>query len=304
MATTKNRIKMSTGRKIFIVCNGILMLLLCAVFLAPYLNVLAQALNDTDRVGVGIFPKNFTWASVSYMLKFDGIVNAFVITLVRTLVGSVWGIIVQYAAAYALTQRQLWGKKFILGLFILPMFISPGVVANMVTYKMLGIVNTFWVMILPLAFFFYNMTVMRVYIQSISDSYKEAARLDGASEMSIMFRIYMPLSIPIVATVFLWTAVMYWNDWATNLYYASSPKSEWLYTLQYIIQLMQKNENYMKGMTEGANHLIGGTLEVPKVDSESLKAAGIIISSLPMLIAYPFLQKFFAKGVSIGGVKE
>ena len=174
----------------------------------------------------------------------------------------------------------------------------------MVTYKMLGIVNTFWVMILPLAFFFYNMTVMRVYIQSISDSYKEAARLDGASEMTIMFRIYMPLSVPIVATVFLWTAVMYWNDWATNLYYASSPKSEWLYTLQYIIQLMQKNENYMKGITEGAGHLTGGTLEVPKVDSESLKAAGIIISSLPMLIAYPFLQKFFAKGVAIGGVKE
>lgn len=128
--------------------------------------------------------------------------------------------------------------------------------------------------------------------------------MDGASEFNIMFRIYMPLSVPIIATVFLWTAVMYWNDWSTNLYYASSPRSERLYCLQYIIQLMQKNENYMKSITEGADHLTGGLQEVAKMDSESLKAAGIVISSLPMLVAYPFLQKFFAKGVSIGGVKE
>lgn len=212
MISKGNHIKTSVGRRIFIVCNTLLMVLLCAVFLSPYLNVLAQALNDTDREGLGIIPKNFTLASVSYMLQYDGIINAFIVTVLRTLIGSVWAIIVQYAAAYALTQRQLWGKKFVLGLFILPMFISPGVVANMVTYQMLRIVNTFWVLILPSAFFFYNMTVIRIYIQSVSDSYKEAARLDGASEFNIMFRIYMPLSVPIIATVFLWTAVMYWND--------------------------------------------------------------------------------------------
>lgn len=296
MISKGNHIKTSVGRRIFIVCNTLLMVLLCAVFLSPYLNVLAQALNDTDREGLGIIPKNFTLASVSYMLQYDGIINAFIVTVLRTLIGSVWAIIVQYAAAYALTQRQLWGKKFVLGLFILPMFISPGVVANMVTYQMLRIVNTFWVLILPSAFFFYNMTVIRIYIQSVSDSYKEAARLDGASEFNIMFRIYMPLSVPIIATVFLWTAVMYWNDWSTNLYYASSPRSERLYCLQYIIQLMQKNENYMKSITEGADHLTGGLQEVAKMDSESLKAAGIVISSLPMLVAYPFLQKFLQKG--------
>lgn len=305
MSKAKNRIKTNPARITFVVINTIFLIFVSMLFLFPYLNVVAKAFNeasDTALGGLTIIPRKFTLNYLELVLKDSSIVTGFKITILRVVFGSLWALAVQYLAAFALAQKKLFGRRFALILLTLPMFINGGLVSRFIMYAKLGIYNTFWIYILPGAFSFFNMVVIRTFIEGISETYAEAARLDGASEFRIVWSVYVPLSMPIIATILLWLGVERWNDYTTTLYYVQNPA---LFTLPYVLQVSLKETETVQKMIQDAiqNGLVVGG-DISSNTADSVNAAQLVVSTVPLLLLYPFLQKYFTKGISLGGVKE
>ncbi len=297
--------KPSAGRIVFVILNTLAVLILSFLFLAPYLNILAKSLNtgkDTMLGGLTFWPREFTWDNFNVVLLDKTTYSGLIVSALRVLIGASFALVIQFAAAYVLLQRGLPGKKFLVMLFTIPMFVSGGLVSQYIWYAKLGVYNTFFVYILPGAFSFYNLVVMRTYMNGIPDSLLESARLDGATELKILFRIMMPLCKPIIATVFLWLAVAHWNNWTDTLYFVTNRR---LYTLQYNLQMGAKKAATLQEMIQNA---IQSGRPLGDVDlsttTESIQAAQIIVATLPIVCLYPFVQKYFISGVMLGSVKE
>ena len=295
----------TTGRKVFVVCNAIFMILLSATFLLPYVNILAKAFNsanDTMLGGLAFWPRKWTLDNFNVVLGDSKIWNGLKISVLRVVIGSAFSLIIEYMAAYALLKKDLKFKKVIILLFTIPMFVSGGLIAEYIFFPKFGIYDTFWVYILPASFSFYNMVIIRTYLQGIPSALLESARLDGASEFTILFKIMLPLSKPIVATILLWHAVGYWNDWTTTLYFVEKQE---LFTLQYILQQSYKE-------TQTIQQMIANALESGRplgdismdITAESIQSAQLVVTTLPIVCVYPFMQKYFMSGVMIGSVKE
>ncbi len=300
-----NRIKSSSSRITFVVINTVMMILLAFIFLFPFWNVIVKSLNngtDTERGGLFLVVREFTWVNYEKIFDGDALIRAFVVTTLVSIGYAFWSVLITYAAAYAMAQGKIWGSKVVGIIFLLPTFLSGGLMAHYVVFAQLGILNTWLVYVFTASFSFYNMVIMRVYIQGVSVSYREAARIDGASEITIMFQIYIPLSMPIIATMFLWGLVGKWNDYTTNLYYVMDKDLTLLQMyLQQISQKAQKEAVVIKQqITEG--NFFGDTSAL--AGAEGMTAATTVFATLPMLLVYLFLQKYFVKGVSLGGVKE
>ncbi len=297
--------KLSLGRKIFIVCNTIFLLLCSFAFLAPYVNILAKSFNaagDTMLGGVTFFPREFTWDNYDIVLKDPNIGQSAIISLLRVIFGSLFSLFLQYSVAYVLLRKGLPFRGAIVMFFTIPMFIGGGLIAEYIIYAKLNLYNNFLIYILPHSFSFYNMVIIRTYLQGIPESLLESARLDGAGEITILFKIMLPLSMPIVATILLWCAVAHWNDWARTLYFIDN---ENLYTLQYRLLLAQKEAEELQKMIQNALET-GRPLGTIKgdVSGESIQAAQTIITTVPIVLTYPFFQRYFVSGVTMGSVKE
>ena len=297
--------KLSLGRKIFIVCNTIFLLLCSFAFLAPYVNILAKSFNaagDTMLGGVTFYPREFTWDNYDIVLKDPNIGQSAIISLLRVIFGSLFSLFLQYSVAYVLLRKGLPFRGAIVMFFTIPMFISGGLIAEYIIYAKLNLYNNFLIYILPHSFSFYNMVIIRTYLQGIPESLLESARLDGAGEITILFKIMLPLSMPIVATILLWCAVAHWNDWARTMYFIDD---EGLYTLQYRLLLAQKEAEELQKMIQNALET-GRPLGTIKgdVSGESIQAAQTIITTVPIVLTYPFFQRYFVSGVTMGSVKE
>ena len=297
--------KLSLSRKIFIVCNTILLLLCSFAFLAPYINILAKSFNaagDTMLGGVTFYPREFTLENYDIVLKDPNIGQSAIISLLRVVAGSLFSLLLQYSVAYVLLRKGLPGRGAIVMFFTIPMFISGGLIAEYIIYAKLNLYDNFLIYILPHSFSFYNMVIIRTYLMGIPESLLESARLDGAGEITILFKIMLPLSMPIVATILLWCAVAHWNDWARTLYFVDN---EDLYTLQYRLLLAKKDvlelEKMIQNALESGRPL--GTIE-GDVSGESIQAAQTIITTVPIVLTYPFFQRYFVSGVTMGSVKE
>lgn len=295
--------KISSGERIFKIINFVFMILLCIITLYPYINQLAVSLNDSSDTifgGITIYPRQFTLQNFITVFANSGFVEALVNSVIRVLIGTASGLIVITGAAYALMRKNLPGRNFFLSLLIIPTFISGGLIPTYILYRYLSLMNSFMVYILPMAFSFYYMIIIRTYLQSIPQSLEESAVIDGANELQILIQIILPLSLPVMATVTLWLGVQHWNDWVTSLYFIT--KSD-LYTLQYIMYKVVKEAELVNQMA-AQQAMTGGGVQVPKVTPESVKSATIIIATLPIIMLYPFLQKYFIHGVMIGAIKE
>ena len=294
----------SISRKIFYIGLILFFILFMATVLFPYLNILAKALNDgkdTMRGGVLIWPRVPTLENFLTVLRDDDIVRAFFNTVCIVVLATVLRVVLQYMTAYAFVNTQFIGRRFLLFFFMIPMYFSGGLIPGYVLYGKLGLMNNFLVYIIPGCFSMYNMIVIRSYLKSIPVSLAEAAKMDGANDIYIAFRIYMPLAKPVLATVSLWCAVAAWNNWTTTLYYVNKKS---LYTLQYVLMQVLKETSRIQNMINEAA-LRGEIMEVPtNVTTESIQCAQIIVTTLPIVILYPFLQKYFIKGVTMGSVKD
>lgn len=302
----KSRLKRPTkSRLAFVICNTIFMVFLSFLFLAPYINILAKSFNaarDTMLGGLTFWPRVWSRDNYAVVLGDSTTWTGFRVSVLRVLVGSAFSLIINYMAAYALLKKGLRFKKLIILIFTIPMFVSGGLIAEYIYFPKLGIYNTFWVYILPNAFSFYNMVIIRTYLQGIPETLFESARLDGAGEFIVLFKITLPLSMPIVATILLWSAVANWNDWTTTLYFVENQD---LFTLQYNMQMAIKQ-------TETVQQMIANALESGRplgdidadITAESIQAAQLIVTTVPIIMVYPFLQRYFMSGVMIGSVKE
>ncbi len=299
-------IKRSIGEIIFDNLNVLFLLVFAFLTLYPFWYVLVLSLNEgTDSLkgGIWFWPRKWTLTNYAYVLFNPQIMVAYRTTVLRTLSGSALGLLVTGLAAYSLTKHYLPGRNVIITIFLIPMFIGGTVVSGYVLIAKLGMLNTFWVYIIPGAFSFFNAIIMRTYMYTIPPSLEESAKIDGASYFRIFAQIVVPLCKPIIATVFLFNAVGHWLDFYTNMLYTAMNKS--IMTLQYLLYLLiLAKEASMSAITE--HPPLGGifTTRQEQVTPVAVKTAVIMFVTLPILFVYPFLQKYFVQGVLIGSVKE
>ena len=297
--------KKSMSYKAFTCINTIIMLIILIVCMLPYLHTLAKALNDGNDTmlgGLTIFPRKFTWQNFTILFNDISMYKAFLLSVVRVIIGTVLGIMVQFAGAYVLSKDDLPGRKKIMIFLIIPMFFNGGIIPTYLLFAKSELINSFFVYILPTLASYYNVLVMQSFIKSsVPVSLSESASLDGAGEFRILWQIIFPLCKPVLATVALWIAVGHWNDWTTTMYYITD---ESLYTLQYKLMQIVKESERLKALIQEAA-LTGEAISTEQVKStpESLVAAQVIITTIPIIIVYPFLQKYFVQGVTLGAVK-
>lgn len=272
--------------------------LLCATCVLPFIHVAVKSISGNAAVmakSVYFWPKDVTFdaykrvfgdASMTYSMGFSAVV---------TLVFTALGMLVCTCAAYPLSKKRLKGKQGITFLLMVPMYFGAGIIPSYLLYQDLKVLNTVWVLILPLIYSPYNMLIMKNYFQStIPDSLEESAFLDGASNFQILWKIVLPLSKPILATLSLFYAVGRWNAYSDNMYYT---RDNDLKLIQY--KLYQMVASATESQTSSLADIGGVSQSVPEV----LQAASIMFVTIPIIIIYPFLQKYFVKGTMIGAVK-
>ena len=288
---------------IFNVFNIIIMLFISFMILFPYTNVLAVALNDNVQavnVGFMVIPRSFTLMNFKSLLSDEAIIRAAVVTVGRVLLGVPYGVFIAFITAYVLSKRYLPGRRWVIFVLLIPSYIGGGLIPTYILFANLGLLNNPLVYILPTGFGFFGFILLRTYMYTIPESLEESARIDGAGDYTIMFKIYLPLCIPIIATLVLFSAVGHWNDWTTTLYFV--PNNQWN-TLAFELQRILLEQGRIARLIQEA--IMRG--EIPRTSpgtSQGIRNAQIIVTTLPIVMVYPFLQKYFLKGLLIGGVKE
>lgn len=298
--------KKSNSYKVFLFFNFIFMMFIVIVMLFPYLNIIAKSFNDgadTMKGGLTVYPRIFTLENFKTLMKDNSLISAAEVSVLRVITGVVLTLLVQFAAAYALT-KNFRGKSIALTLYMIPMFVSAGQMPTYVLFSKMGLLNNFWVYILPSLFSFYNVIIIRTFLQNtIPASLEESAIIDGAGELTVFSKIILPLSKPILATIALWTMVMHWNDYTTTLLYIRKPG---LYTLQYKMMELVKESERLQSIIAAAREngeAVDETLLNQMPTSEGITAAQIVLTTLPIICVYPFLQKYFVKGIMAGSIK-
>jgi len=293
--------KRSMSERVFNVCNIILMIFLCVIMIYPYINQVAVSLNegmDTMAGGITIFPRKFTLENYKTVLSNPDFLQAALISVSKVILHVVLTITVTFFAAYALTRKGLpWKRGFTMYMMI-PAYVSAGVIPTYILYRYLGLIDNYWVYVLPGLFGFYNMVIIRSFLQEIPESIDESALIDGANEFQIMYKITLPLSLPVLATVTLWVAVASWNEYNSTLMYITSKN---LYTLQYLMMQIVKESELVQQMA--IQSAMGNANATAQPTPDSIKAATLIVTTIPIILTYPFLQRYFVKGITMGAVK-
>ena len=290
----------SFGSKLFDVFNYTFIVLFCISILFPLWDMIVQSLSraeDISYLHLNLIPKRVTWDAYQYCFSRPLLGIAFRNSVARTIIGTLYHLIVCCFAAYAMTRRGMPLLKPITVLFLVTMFFSGGLIPIYLNIRNLGLLDNFWVYILPGGFSMYNTIIIRNYFSSIDKSMEESATIDGASQLQIMFRIIIPLSKPVLATVGLWTMVAQWNSWFDNMIYA---RSEQLMTLQYMLKTIQNN---VAELTDTATAFAAVKEQSMSFTPDTIIAATTIITVVPIICVYPFLQKYFVKGIMLGAVK-
>ena len=298
-ANISTKKKRSLSNQIFVVCNTIFMILFVVITLYPVLNTLAISFNDgTDalRGGIYLLPRKFTLKNYITVLQKDNLIIGAIVTVARTVIGTLLALVSNAILAFIVTRKRfLFGKQLSL-FWVITMYVNGGLIPTFLLYKSLGLTNSFWVYVIPGMISAFNMLVIRTYMNGIPDSLEESAQLDGAGYTTIFLKIISPLCKPVYATVALFVAVGQWNSWFDAMLYNRMDGN--LTTLQYeLMKLLSSVTN--QGTSAEAMKNSTGT-----VTPTSVRAAATIITMLPIICIYPFLQQYFVSGLTLGGVKE
>ena len=287
--TGVNRVRFSDFAIAFVI------LLLSLTCIIPFIHIAAKSISSNTAVlskKVYLLPKGLNFEAYKSVFRDGQLTHSMIYTIWMTLLFTVIGMIVTTLAAYPLARRELRGRAFFAFILMFTMYFSAGLIPEYLLYKDLRLLNTMWVLVLPLSFSPYNMLIMRSFIRStIPDSLYEASELDGATHFQILFWIVLPLSKPIIATLSLFYAVGRWNAYADAKYYITTKA---LQPLQYLLSNMVLNSNDAASLSEAA--AVESTPEV-------LQAAVVMFATIPIMLVYPCVQKYFVKGTMIGAVK-
>ena len=286
----------SKDEKIFNTANVIFMVFFLAIIALPLWNIVALSFNDaTDaaRGGIYFWPREFSLESYYTVVEDSAIYKAFVISVAKTVIGVVLHTALTSMVAYGMSRRNLMGRKIYMNMGILTMFVSGGMIPTFLLFKELGLLNNFWVYIIPVLFSFYDMVILMNFFRSIPFSLEESAMMDGANPFIIFVKIILPLSLPVLATIALFHGVFQWNDYMTANIYVDDRS---LYPLQMLLFRIV-SENLSPAVATGTN-------VVRNTTSQSLQLATMVVTTVPVVVIYPFLQKYFIQGMTLGSVKE
>ena len=295
----RHRKKSSKADIAFTVFNSIFMILFVIITLYPVLNTLAISLNDgTDalRGGIHLFPRKFTWKNYTTVLEKNNLITGAVITVARTVLGTLTALLANAILAFIVSRPRFMFRKQLSLFWVITMYVNGGLIPTFILFKGLGLTNSFWVYIIPGMLSAFNMLVIRTYMNGLPDSLVESAQLDGAGYTTIFIKIISPLCKPVYATVALFVAVGQWNSWFDAMLY-NRMSGEYT-TLQYELMKLLSSVTQTGSTAESMKNAVGA------VTPASVRAAATIITMLPIICIYPFLQKYFVTGLTLGGVKE
>lgn len=292
----------SVGDIIFELCNGLFMIILAVVMLYPILNTVAVSFNDatdTLRGGIYIWPRQFTWHNYEVIWQTANLGVAFGVSVARTVISAALNVFLTAMVAYTLVRQDFVLKKFVTIIFVLTMYVNAGLIPGYLLNKSLGLLNNFWVYILPGLVSAFDLIIVRTYMKTIPGSLVESAQIDGADEFTIFLKVMLPLTTPVLATIALFVAVAQWNSWFDTYIYCGSAKN--LTTLQY--ELMKALSTSMNQSGSTAN-VANAEQAANQVTPTAIRAAITMVAAVPILCVYPFLQKYFVQGMTLGSVKE
>ena len=284
-----------------IVFDGLIYLFLLLFFIIvayPILYVLALSFSSREAVlnnEVYIIPVGFNFDNYKLVLKHEFLPKAFLNSVFYTVFGTLYSMILTILGAYALSRKNYFGRDFIMFLIAFTMMFGGGMIPSYMLIKNLGLLNTRLALIIPFAVSQYNLIVMRTYMQQIPSAIEESAKLDGANDFVILFRIFVPMSKPVIATITLFYAAGQWNDFFSGLIYLDDKNK---FPLQLVIRdlLITQNDATL-------NQGLAAQQGMPSLTPGGFRAAIVVVTVLPLLVVYPFIQKYFVKGVMLGSIK-
>lgn len=288
-------VRATFSEKCFSVFNYCFFILLGIITLLPFVNLIAKSLSSEAAVisgKVGLLPVGFQLDTYRYVLQNAMFLNALKTSVLVTVIGTLLSLTLTTVTAYPLSKVRLRGRKWLLLMFVFTMLFSGGLIPTYLLMHNLHLVNTLPVLFLPGMVNVFNMLIIKNYFEGLPDALEESAKLDGAGHIRIMFYVMLPLSLPVLATIALFFAVQYWNDYFAAMIYITDPELKPL-------QLFLK-ELYVSSGGEFLKNNVDAALNTTP---QSIQASSIMLATIPILVVYPFLQKYFVKGVLVGSVK-
>ncbi|MFD1991617.1 carbohydrate ABC transporter permease [Paenibacillus nicotianae] len=285
------------GEAIFDTLNTVLMILICFITLYPIWYVLVNALNEgTDAMRGGIYwwPRIFSLESFKAVFQSPGIMQAMWITVAKTLIGTAIHVFFTAMVAYALSRKGLIGGKIYIWIGTITLFFSGGLIPTFLLMKDLQLLDNFLVYIIPAMFSFFDLIIFMTFFREIPEGLEEAARIDGANDWSIFLRVVLPVSMPVIATIALFHGVFQWNDYFTGMIYMNDTSLQPIQTYLYRVVAESSSNQMLAAVPGGITR---------SVTSQSIKLATMVVTTMPIVFVYPFLQKYFVKGMMIGSIK-
>jgi len=290
---------------LFDIINIWFLILIAFITLYPFWNTIAISLNDaldSIRGGVTFFPRKPTLYNYKVLFITDAIPRAFFISITRTVINMITSVFFNAMLAFGLSRQDFVLRKPFTFVLILSMYVNAGLIPSYLLIRNLGMVGTYWVYIIPGIINAFNFVVMRTYMRTIPESIIESARIDGYGDFYIFIRIILPLCLPVLATIALFVAVGSWNSWFDTFLYNSGKVN--LHSLQYkLMEYLQASQSQGRSAVE-AQGMAAAAKTSNVVTPLSIRAAITVIASAPILVVYPFLQRYFVVGLNVGGVKE
>lgn len=295
----RNSAKTKLGDKVFRIINGLIMIMIVMITLYPIINTLAISLNngtDALRGGIYLWPRRWTIQNYTTVLQKNNLITGAYITVLRTAIGTLISLAANAILAFIISRKSFIFKSQLSLFWVITMYVNGGLIPTFLLYKGLGLTNSFLVYIVPGMVSAFNMIVLRTYMNGLSDSFEESAMLDGAGYTTIFVKIISPLCKPVYATISLFIAVGHWNSWFDTMLY--NRMSSNLTTLQYELMKLLSSVTNQGQSVESMKNAMG------TVTPASVRAAATIVTILPIVCLYPFLQRYFVTGLTMGGIKE
>ncbi|WP_020619239.1 carbohydrate ABC transporter permease [Paenibacillus daejeonensis] len=286
---------MSRGDRLFSFFNHLVMIILAIAMIYPFWYLIMASLSDPKLTALGglyLWPRGFSWDAYITVLRDQSFWSGFRVSILVTIAGTAIGTFLTATTAYAISKRRLQGRMVVSFYILFTMLFSGGLVPSYLLIKELGMLNTLWALIIPGTLSAFNIFVMRSFFVGLPEEVEEAAKIDGANDLMVFFRVVLPLSKAVLATIGLFMAVMYWNDFFSTILYIND-KDKWQ------LQAVLRNLIDQAVQSSGA----GPNGDQIHVSAFTVRAASILLATLPILLVYPFLQKHFVKGAMIGSIK-
>ena len=301
----KNKIRHRQSEKFFNVFNIASMITICVTLLYPFWYILVFSFNesvDASKGGLWFWPRKFTLVNYRYIFDNPYITRAFIVSLSRAVIFTIISVGVCALVAYALSKRDLPGRKVFIFIFLVPIFISGTLISQYVVIAKLGFMNNFLVYVIPAAYSFFNMVIIRTFMEQLPASLEESAMIDGAGYVRTFLSIILPLITPILAVMAFFNIVGSWLDLGTNLFFVSKKE---LVTVQYVLYkvVIDNDTQDILNALRGSGNLSGALKRSAPPASHVLKMSTLVVITFPLFFVYPFFQRYFIKGLLVGAIK-